>query len=137
MVYFLGSNQQDYQEYDSINISNVGARTTIICKNKKDYVNKQIGNTNPDQTNTDTADNGSKGEGPNYLNFLITHPFTGPKISWASPNCFAPEQNLFSILYRAMFKKQETSGLLEVADNINVTHAAEIVSSSLQGSTDC
>ena len=76
MVYFLGSNQQDYQEDDSINISNVGARTTIICKNKKDYVNKQIGNTNPDQINTDTADNGSKGEGPNYLNFLITRPFT-------------------------------------------------------------
>ena len=75
MVYFLGSNQPDYQEDDA----NVGARTTAICKNEKDDVNKQIGNTNTDQTDTDTANNGSKGKGPNYLNFLMPRLFTGPK----------------------------------------------------------
>ena len=75
MVYFLGSNQPDYLEDDGIYIANVGARTTMICKNEKDDENKQIGNTNSDQTNTDTANNGSKGEGPNYLNFLMPRPF--------------------------------------------------------------
>ena len=62
MVYFLGSNQPDCQEDDGINIAKVGARTTVICQNEKNDANKQNGKTNPDKTNTDTANNGSKGK---------------------------------------------------------------------------
>ena len=40
LVHFLGQNQQDCQENDSIAISNVGALTTAICQNKKDGENK-------------------------------------------------------------------------------------------------
>ena len=70
LFYFLGSNQPGCQENDGINIANVGARTTIICQNEKDDANKQNDKTNPDQTNTNTANNGSKGEILNCLDFL-------------------------------------------------------------------
>ena len=46
---FLGQKQQDCQENDGTNIANVGARTTIICSNKKDDGKKQN-----DQTTTTT-----------------------------------------------------------------------------------
>ena len=39
-ILFLGPKQQDCQENDSVAISNVGARTTAICQNKKDGENK-------------------------------------------------------------------------------------------------
>ena len=64
---FLGSNQQDCQENDGIDIDKVGARTTIICQNEKDDGNKENENKNPDKTTTDTniANNDEKGECPN------------------------------------------------------------------------
>ena len=39
-ICFLGPKQQDCQENDSIDISIVGARTTVICQNKKDDESK-------------------------------------------------------------------------------------------------
>ena len=61
-------------------MANVGARTSVICQNEKNDANKQNGKTNPDQTNTDTdtANNGSKGKGFNYLDFLQI-----PKYFWS------------------------------------------------------
>ena len=70
LFYFLGSNQPGCQENDGINIANVGARTSVICQNEKNDANKQNGKTNPDQTNTNTANNVSKGEILNCLDFL-------------------------------------------------------------------
>ena len=64
---FLGSNQQDCQENDDIDIDKVGARTTIICQNEKDDGNKEKENKNPDKITTDTniANNNDIGECPN------------------------------------------------------------------------
>ena len=70
LFYFLGSNQPGCQENVGINIANVGARTSVICQNEKDDANKQNDKTNPDQTNTNTPNNGSKGEILNCLDFL-------------------------------------------------------------------
>ena len=58
---------------------------------------------NPDQTNTDTdtANNGSKGEGFNYLDFLqIPKYFWSVKIFRDGKQLFVPEQKMTCILYR-------------------------------------
>ena len=54
IVHFLGSNQQDCQENDGVDIDKVGGRTRIICQNEKDDGNKEKENKNPDKTTTDT-----------------------------------------------------------------------------------
>ena len=67
IVHFLGSNQQDCQENDGIDIDKVGGRTRIICQNEKDNGNKEKENKNPDKTTTDTniANDNDIGECPN------------------------------------------------------------------------
>ena len=67
IVHFLGSNQQDCQENDGVDIDKVGGRTRIICQNEKDDGNKEKENKNPDEITTDTniANNNDIGECPN------------------------------------------------------------------------